>query len=635
MKESSFVKENQKKWNELERIVDRTNPDPDRMSELFVEVTDDLAFSRTFYKNRSVRVYLNYVSQQIFSKIYKNRKSNIKKAFRFWTNTVPLEIWYARKSMITAALIFGLALFIGVVSSADDIEFSRVILGDQYVEMTEENINKSDPMAVYKGSEETSMFLRITFNNVRVAITCFIAGIMFGFGTFYFLMYNGIMVGAFQHFFYAKGVFLTSVLTIWIHGTIEITSIVIAGGAGFELSKGLMFPRTYTRLQSLRISGMRGMKIMLGLIPLFIIAGFFEGFITRHTEWPVPVKVAIIGGSALLMVLYFVILPIMKGRKLSDEKEIKEDLIFQPEYQFNLNIWKSVGVIFNDSIAFMREYYKKSTWMIVMSVIATIFLVYFNIDQGVYEAKAIDDVRGLNEWGQIFALIFGSPIRFAMNLADSFAWINFKPVVFVILTLLTTKLLAVAAFLLNRIGNKMKPELDRVEYQYFLKKHGYKSLIVCLILNLMMSVFIWQLILLVLIILPAFMNYLVWWITGLDDELNNEAFNLSFKEFFKSIGLMLATMFIWFLIVSVPNALSTIFLEEFIEWNIITIVDSYKEILLGFSSGVSILMFLISFPFIMVAYFFNFYSNREKFKAISLNERMENFGKRSNRVSEI
>ena len=634
MKESSFVKENQKKWNELEKLVQKNDSDPDRMSELFVEVTDDLAFSRTFYKNRSVRVYLNYVSQKIFSKIYKNRKSNINKVLKFWTNVVPLEIWHARKSMIAAAIIFVLALLIGVVSSADDVEFSRVILGDQYVDMTEENINKSDPMAVYKGSEETSMFLRITFNNVRVAITCFIAGIMFGFGTFYFLLYNGIMVGAFQYFFYAKGVFITSVLTIWIHGTIEITSIVIAGGAGFELSKGLMFPGTYTRLQSLRLSGMRGMKIMLGLIPLFIIAGFFEGFITRHTEWPIIVKISIIGGSALLMILYFVVLPIRKGRKLS-EREIKEELIFQPEYKFNLNTWKPIGVVFNDSIAFMREFYKKSTWTIFVSIMATVLLVSFNINHGVYEAKTIDDLNGLNEWGQIFAMIFSSPIRFAMNLADSFAWINFNPIVFFGITLLSGKLLAFAAFLLNQIGNNVKLDFDQHNYKNFLLKHGFRSLIVCLLLNIIMSVFTWKMILITLIILPSFMNYLVWWMTGLTDETNGEAFKLSFKDFFKSAGLMLAIMFIWFLIISVPNALSTIFLETFIEWNIITILDNYKEILLGFGSGVSVLMFFLSFPLVIVVYFFNFYSNREKVKAISLNERMESFGKRSNRVVEI
>ncbi len=77
MKESSFVKQNRKKWNEFEGMTGKTKADPDRMSELFVEITDDLAYSRTFYNNRSIRVYLNYISQLIFGKIYKNRKTGM------------------------------------------------------------------------------------------------------------------------------------------------------------------------------------------------------------------------------------------------------------------------------------------------------------------------------------------------------------------------------------------------------------------------------------------------------------------------------------------------------------------------------------------------------------------------------
>ena len=62
------------------------------------------------------------------------------------------------------------------------------------------------------------------------------------------------MLGSFQWWFKAKGLLLTSILAVWIHGAFEISAIVIAGGAGITLGNGILFPGTYTRVQSLIFS---------------------------------------------------------------------------------------------------------------------------------------------------------------------------------------------------------------------------------------------------------------------------------------------------------------------------------------------------------------------------------------------
>ena len=89
------------------------------------------------------------------------------------------------------------------------------------------------------------------------------------------------MLGSFQYFFYSKGLLLTSLLTIWLHGTIEIISIVMAGGAGIIMGNSWAFPRTYSRMASLKNGAKTGAKVMLGLIPMFITAGFIESYVTR------------------------------------------------------------------------------------------------------------------------------------------------------------------------------------------------------------------------------------------------------------------------------------------------------------------------------------------------------------------
>jgi uncharacterized membrane protein SpoIIM required for sporulation len=193
----------------------------------------------------------------------------------------------------------------------------RTILGDEYVNKTLENIRRGDPMAVYKGMDETPMFLFITLNNIKVALLAFAAGATLGVGTGYMLFTNGLMLGAFQYFFVQQHVLKASLLTIWIHGTLEISAIVLAGGAGFVMARGILFPGTYSRAEAFRRSAREGVKLALGLVPVFVLAGFLEGFVTRHTEMPVAASLLIIGGSAAFMGWYFVWYPIRLRQKLS------------------------------------------------------------------------------------------------------------------------------------------------------------------------------------------------------------------------------------------------------------------------------------------------------------------------------
>ena len=143
----------------------------------------------------------------------------------------------------------------------------------------------------------------------------FVLGIFLGIGTLFLIMRNAIMLGAFQYFFYDKGVLWESVRTIWIHGTIEISVIIIAGCAGLVVGQGILFPNTFTRLTSF-VNGIKaGLKIVISTIPFFIIAGFLEGFVTRHTEMPDWLAICIIVISSALILFYYVIYPIQLHKK--------------------------------------------------------------------------------------------------------------------------------------------------------------------------------------------------------------------------------------------------------------------------------------------------------------------------------
>ncbi|WP_457654448.1 stage II sporulation protein M [Rhodocaloribacter sp.] len=316
MQEAAFLRQNAEKWKRFEALLHRrASADPDRLAELFVEVTDDLSYAKTFFPESKTTRYLNGLAAEVHQAIYRNRKEDRRRIVRFWTDELPREVGRARKEMLVALAIFLLSAGIGALSAMNDAGFARLILGDAYVNMTLDNIAKGDPMAVYKQMDELDMFFAITVNNIWVAFKVFAMGLLTSFGTAYLLFMNGVMLGAFHALFFKQGLLLDSLLVVYIHGALEISVIIVAGGAGLVMGNGLLFPGTYSRRVSFMRGAKRGLKIVVGLVPVFVAAGFFEGFVTRHTEMPPALSLSIIAGSLAFIVWYFGIYPLRVERR--------------------------------------------------------------------------------------------------------------------------------------------------------------------------------------------------------------------------------------------------------------------------------------------------------------------------------
>lgn len=309
MRETEFIRQNKDKWQRYEAALERDDQDPELLKQLYIHTTDDLSYSRTFYPNRSVRVYLNGLAQRTFLQLYRGRRGEAGRFFTFWTDELPRVVHAQRRPLLIALLTFVLAMLIGIVSYRIDDQFAATILGQAYVNMTDANIEGGDPMAVYKQTAPFEMSLRITLNNIFVALLTFVSGAFFAVGALVQLIRNGVMVGVFQYYFYDQGLLQESFLTIWMHGALEISSIVLAGGAGLALGKGLLFPGTLSRFDAFKRSARDGLKIMLGIVPLFLIAGFLEGYVTRHTELPDAIRGAFILLCFAFMVWYYVLYP--------------------------------------------------------------------------------------------------------------------------------------------------------------------------------------------------------------------------------------------------------------------------------------------------------------------------------------
>ena len=207
MQEVVFLKKNASYWKRVESLLEvKSKFNPDELTDLYIRLTDDLAYSKTFYPQSKTADYLNSVTTRIHQKIYKNKKEKVGRVKIFWLKELPYLFYKHQFKLLSSFIIFSIAVLIGVVSAANDDGFVRTILGDSYVNMTLENIKNDDPMAVYKKMNEVEMFLGITFNNIRVSFMAFISGLLFSFGTGLVLLQNGIMLGSFQYFFFEHGI---------------------------------------------------------------------------------------------------------------------------------------------------------------------------------------------------------------------------------------------------------------------------------------------------------------------------------------------------------------------------------------------------------------------------------------------
>ncbi|WP_207512837.1 stage II sporulation protein M [Longitalea luteola] len=322
MREGLFIKKNIDKWRKYQY---ETTTDPDEMAQQFTELVNDLGYSKTFYPHSKVTQYLNDLASRIYLDIYKNKREETSRIGRFFRTELPLTVRKHHREILYAFLIFVGFAVMAAFSAAHDETFVRGVLGDGYVEMTEENIAKGDPFGVYKQTNPANMFAYIALNNIYVSFQVFVWGLFLGLGSVYELFINGVMVGSFQYYFFAKGLGWPSVLVIWIHGTLEISAIILSGAAGLIIGNSILFPGSHKRLHSLMQGAKDGLKLMIALVPILIAAAFLEGFVTRYSYSSMPqwVSILILALSFIFIMWYFVWYPIQVQRKAKAEKAVK------------------------------------------------------------------------------------------------------------------------------------------------------------------------------------------------------------------------------------------------------------------------------------------------------------------------
>jgi uncharacterized membrane protein SpoIIM required for sporulation len=629
MKETRFIDQNKEKWSRFEKLAADSSNEPEELSDLYMDLTDDLSYAQTFYKRRTVRVYLNQLAQKIFTGVHKQKGESLRKFITVWKTSLPLEIYRSRHSLTFALVAFLIYALIGVITTHFNPDFPRIVMGDGYVNMTLENIKNGNPLAVYESPDQTSMFIQITTNNLKVAFMTFAAGFFFTVGTHLLLFSNGVMLGAFQYFFHLKGLLITSFLGIWIHGAFEISAIVLAGGAGITAGNGWLFPGSYSRLQSLQLSTKRGLKIMMSLVPFIIAAGFLESYVTHNYQsLPDWSKWTLILFSFGVILFFYVIYPIYVARRNPHLLNKEDTSTFTDKVHVKLYRIRGVGEALADSFQMYRQTIGQIFRIIAVTCIPLIiFVMIMQSENHRYEMG----FPHYYDWVVQLRIVFG----YSFDNGTDFIVIG-------IWSLIIAQIFLATFYVIKSQGNKV----SALGYFRFFKERFFSVWVGNLLLFVVVFGLPWYWLMWISFLIPFF--YLQPAVMALDDRTfgarYKRSFSFSHSNFGISLLVIMTTVLIVF-IVSQPFAFIFSIHEPFNDKPMVRdlldlIADLTKRVAMIYTNEhlfwsnivrqIFYLLFaLFILPFIAVTMVMIFYSEKEARDVVSLKEAFKKFGKRS------
>ena len=272
-------------WARLELLVDRSNKggisalDHRELQELgllYRQTASDLATVREDVTSNQLAFYLNQLLGRAHNLIYMGHKQKISGLVRFYTQTYPQVFRETFRQTLLAFLIFAVTGVAGWAVTIHDPAFAHRLLGPHMMDTIEKKEMWTDSIVTIKPLAASS----IMTNNLSVSFTTFALGITAGIGTIWMMVVNGMLIGVIGAATWQAGMALQLWSFVAPHGVLELPAIFIAGGAGLEIARGMLFPGLLPRRESLARAGGRAARLVLGIVPMLIIAGIIEGFVS-------------------------------------------------------------------------------------------------------------------------------------------------------------------------------------------------------------------------------------------------------------------------------------------------------------------------------------------------------------------
>lgn len=304
-----YIQSNDPTWRRLQALAGaarsaRSKVGDDEIAELvalYQRVSAQLSHARTTYGDPELNARLSQLLGEARVVIYRTRSNPARAVATFVTRTFPAAVWFSRRFALVAALAFlipALALGVWLANSPTALDAS-------VSPELQEVIAQREFAEYYKSDAAQNFAGQVTVNNAFVAFLTFALGVIPVLGPVSVLFTNGLNVGVMGAVMHHAGEGPQFWGLILPHGLLEIASILVAGGAGLQISWAIIAPGDRTRAAALKDAGLRSVVIVIGLVACFTIAGFIEGFVTP-SDLPTSMRVGIGIAVLALFVAYVV-----------------------------------------------------------------------------------------------------------------------------------------------------------------------------------------------------------------------------------------------------------------------------------------------------------------------------------------
>ncbi len=314
MRIDQFYESRQADWKALAQLLDRsrdgvgylTPVEIERLGYLYRAVTSDLALAQRDFPMDPVTAYLNQLVARAHAVVYRGEPLAWRRLVRFATTGFPRAYREAAPFVLAAALLFLLPAAIAGLAAAWQPESARWLLPAQ-VQYLIPSIEDHELWVDIPVQERPYASSFIMQNNIQVAFLAFGLGVLVGLPTVWVLVLNGLILGGLSGLTAHYGIAFELWTFVIGHGVIELSTIFIAGGAGLSLGWAIIRPGLYSRRDALTMAARRAVRLVIGCVPLLVLAGCIEGFISpaEGLSWPIKWGVGI--GSGILLYSYLLL----------------------------------------------------------------------------------------------------------------------------------------------------------------------------------------------------------------------------------------------------------------------------------------------------------------------------------------
>ncbi len=273
-----------------------THQELQELALLYRQTAADLSAAREVAANAQLAAYLNQLMGRAHNLVYAARPARSRSVLTFYTRTFPQIFRQTWRYTAAATALFAIGAIAGTVLSVSDPGFQRFVLGGAMIDTIDRREMWTHSILAVKPLASSA----ILTNNLSVAFSAFALGMTAGLGTVYIMVFNGIMIGVIGTACHRAGMSVPLWSFVAPHGALELPAIFIAGGAGLVLGRGILAPGLLPRRDAIAESGASAIRLLLGVIPLLIVAGVIEGFVSPT---PLDPAVKFVIGAALFILL--------------------------------------------------------------------------------------------------------------------------------------------------------------------------------------------------------------------------------------------------------------------------------------------------------------------------------------------